>query len=160
MTRVKDNTERLFLSRLSETYKCRPGDNIFLECFVRHQRVKSITWYAKGERVELRGVRIWHRYEPTTGQCILYLRSVLNCDEGSYCCEATSIDNVVETLEIKIKTDNSKFDFKEVVFYFHFELIQWINLGRKFRFYIWLDMSCPGVRKVDCLLIKRLLWYF
>ncbi|CAF5080215.1 unnamed protein product, partial [Rotaria socialis] len=28
------------------------------------------------------------------------------CDEGSYCCEATSIDNVVETLEIKLMIDN------------------------------------------------------
>jgi len=109
-TSRKTNNDRLFLNRLSETYKCRPGDNVLIECYVRHQRVKSIVWYAKGERVDLRGVRMWYRYEPTTGQCILYLRSVLNCDEGSYCCEATSIDNVVETLEVKLKID-SKFIF-------------------------------------------------
>src|SRR5690349_21564558 len=111
MTTTKMNNNRLFLTRLSETYKCRPGDNVFLECYVRHQRIKSIAWYAKGEHVDLRGVRIWYRYEPKTGQCILYLRSVLNCDEGSYCCEATSFDNVVETLEVKLKIDNRKFIF-------------------------------------------------
>jgi len=113
MTTTKPNNDRLFLSRFSDTYKCRSGNNILLECYVRHQRIKSIAWYANGEHVDLRGVRIWHRYEPTTGQCILYLRSVLNCDEGSYCCEATSIDNVVETLEVKLKIDNRKFIFQE-----------------------------------------------
>ena len=111
MAQAKINTDRLFLSRLSETYKCRPGDNVFLECYVRHQRVKSIAWYAKGERVDLRGVRAWYRYEPSTGQTILCLRSVLNCDEGSYCCEATSTDNVVETLQIKLKIDNRRLSF-------------------------------------------------
>jgi hypothetical protein len=110
-TTTKNNTDRLFLSRLSETYKCRLGDNLIIECYVRHQRIKSIAWYAKGEHVDLRGVRIWYRYEPTTGQCVLYLRSVLSCDEGSYCCEATSIDNVVETLEVKLLIDNRKFSF-------------------------------------------------
>ena len=111
MAQAKINTDRLFLSRLSETYKCRPGDNVFLECYVRHQRVKSIAWYAKGERVDSRGVRAWYRYDPSTGQTILCLRSVLNCDEGSYCCEATSTDNVVETLEIKLKIDNRTLRF-------------------------------------------------
>jgi hypothetical protein len=110
MPPTKNNIDRLFLSRLSEIYKCRLGENLLIECYVRHQRIKSIAWYAKGERVDLRGVRIWHRYEPTTGQCVLYLRSVLPCDEGSYCCEATSIDNVVETLEVKIVIDNRKFN--------------------------------------------------
>jgi hypothetical protein len=113
MDKPKVNNERLFLSRLSETYKCRPGDNVLIECYVRHQRIKSIAWYARGDLVDLRGVRVWHRYEPTTGQCILYLRAALNCDEGSYCCEATSIDNVVETLEVKLKIDNRKFDLRE-----------------------------------------------
>ena len=108
MAQTKVNPDRLFLSRLTETYKCRPGDNVLLECYVRHQRVKSIAWYAKGESVDVRGVRIWYRYEPRTGQCILYLRSVLHCDEGAYCCEATSIDNVVETLEIKLKIDSRR----------------------------------------------------
>ena len=103
--------DRLFLSRLSETYKCRSGDNLILECYVRHQRIKSIAWYAKGEHVDLRGVRLWYRYEPTTGQCVLYLRSVLPCDEGSYHCEATSVDNVVETLEVKLQIDGRKFVF-------------------------------------------------
>jgi hypothetical protein len=123
-TTTKNNTDRLFLSRLSETYKCRPGENLILECYVRHQRIKSIAWYAKGEHVDLRGVRIWYRYEPTTGQCILYLRSVLSCDEGSYCCEATSIDNVVETLEVKLKIDNRKFNF-------HQSLDIFLNLFRR-----------------------------
>lgn len=102
---AQTKSDRLFLSRLSETYKCRRGDNVFLECYVRYPRIKSIRWFANGERVDLRGVRIWHRYESTTGQCILCVRSVLNCDEGSYCCEATSVDDVVETLEIKLKID-------------------------------------------------------
>ncbi|CAF2030578.1 unnamed protein product [Rotaria magnacalcarata] len=106
MIKSNSNNDRLFLSRLSETYKCRSGDNVILECYVRHQRIKSIAWYAKGELVDKRGVRVWHRYEPSTGQCILYLRSVFKCDEGSYCCEATSIDNVAETLEIKLMIDN------------------------------------------------------
>ncbi|CAF2314512.1 unnamed protein product [Rotaria sp. Silwood2] len=106
MIKSNSNSERLFLNRTSEIYKCRSGDNLFLECYVRHQRIKSIAWYAKGEPVDTRGVRIWHQYEPTTGRCILYLRSVFKCDEGSYYCEATSIDNVVETLEIKLKIDN------------------------------------------------------
>ena len=100
------DSDRLFVSRLSETYTCRPGDNLLLECYVRQRRIKSIVWYAKGERVEMRGVRIWYRYDRTTGQSVLYLRSVLPCDEGSYFCEATSLDDVVETLEIKLKIDN------------------------------------------------------
>ena len=114
---AKINSDRLFLSRLSETYQCRLNENVFLECYVRFQRIKSIVWFANGERVEKRGVRLWYRYEPTTGQCILCIRSVLYCDEGSYCCQATSIDNVVETLEVKLKIDNrSLFSF---LFYFH-----------------------------------------
>lgn len=110
------NDDRLFVTRLSETYKCRSGDNLIIECYVRHQRIKSIAWYANGELVETRGVRLWHRYEPTTGQCRLFLRSVFKCDEGSYFCEATSLDDVVETLEIKLKIDNRKFTFNR--FYF------------------------------------------
>ncbi|CAF1340516.1 unnamed protein product [Adineta steineri] len=107
MATQKVNKDRLFLTRLSEIYKCRSGDNVLLECYLRYQRIKSIAWYAKGEHVDTRGVRIWYQYVPTTGQCILYIRSVNYGDEGSYCCQATSIDNVVETLEIKIKIDNS-----------------------------------------------------
>ncbi|CAF0805186.1 unnamed protein product [Rotaria sp. Silwood1] len=106
MIKSNSNNGGLFLTRTSETYKCHSGDNLFLECYVRHQRIKSIAWYVKGELVDTRGVRIWHQYEPTTGRCILYLRSVFQCDDGSYCCEATSIDNVVETLEIKLIIDN------------------------------------------------------
>jgi hypothetical protein len=108
MATSKIDTGELFLSRLSETYVCHPGDNVLLECYVRHQRVKSISWYANGELVEMRGFRIWHRYQPTTGQCTLYIRSVLYSDEGSYCCEATSLDNSIETLEIKLNIDNRK----------------------------------------------------
>ena len=108
MARAKTDTGELFLSRLSETYACRPGDNVLLECYVRHQQIKSVAWYANGELVELRGFRMWYRYQPTTGQCALYIRSVLYSDEGLYCCEATSIDNVVETLEIRLKIDNCK----------------------------------------------------
>ena len=106
------NNDRLFLTRLSETIKCHSGDNILLECYVRHQRIKSIAWYAKGERVDTRGVRIWHRYEPITGQCLLCIRSALSCDEGSYYCEAISFDNVIETLGIKLKVDSRKFHLK------------------------------------------------
>jgi hypothetical protein len=108
MATSKTDTGELFLSRLSETYACRPGDNVLLECYVRHQRVKSIVWYANGELVELKGFRVWHRYQSTTGQCTLYIRSVLYSDAGSYCCEATGIDDVIETLEIKLKIDNCK----------------------------------------------------
>lgn len=108
MATAKTDTGELFLSRLSETYVCRPGENVLLECYVRHQRVKSIIWYANGELVELRGFRLWHRYQPRTGQCMLYLRSVLYSDEGLYCCEATGTDGVVETLEIKLKIENCK----------------------------------------------------
>lgn len=108
MATSKTDTGELFLSRLSETYVCRPGDNVLLECYVRHQRVKSIAWYANGELVEVRGFRIWHRYLPSTGQCTLYIRSVLYSDEGLYYCEATSLDNIKETLEIKLKIDNRK----------------------------------------------------
>jgi hypothetical protein len=104
----KADTGELFLSRLSETYVCHPGDNVLLECYVRHQRVKSIIWYANGELVEKRGFRMWHRYEPTTGQCTFYIRSVLYSDEGLYCCEATDLDNRVETLKINLNIDNSK----------------------------------------------------
>jgi hypothetical protein len=114
MATSKTDTGELFLSRLSETYICRPGDNVLLECYVHRQRVKSIKWYANGELVEVRGFRVWHRYQPATGQCTLYIRSVLYSDEGSYCCEATSIDNVVETLEVKLKIDNRKFIFKKI----------------------------------------------
>jgi hypothetical protein len=106
MTQMTIDADGLFLNRLSETYMCRSGDNILLECYVRYQRIKSIAWYAKGERVDLRGVRLWYRFDPNNGQCILFLRSFLPCDEGSYCCQATSIDNIVETLEIKLKIDN------------------------------------------------------
>lgn len=108
MAQTTTTPERLFLSRLSETYRCRVGDNVLLECYVRHRRVKAIAWYAKGDKVELRGVRTWFQYDPRTGQTILFLRSVLPCDEGSYCCEATSVDNVVETLEIKLKIDHGR----------------------------------------------------
>jgi len=108
MASSKTDTGELFLSRLSETYVCHPGDNVLIECYVRHQRVKSIVWYANGELVEVRGFRIWHRYQPTTGQCTLYIRSVLYSDEGLYCCQATSLDNQVETLEIKLNIDNRK----------------------------------------------------
>lgn len=121
MIKSNSNNDRLFVSRLSEISKCRSGDNIILECFVRRQRVKSIAWYAKGEPIDTRGVRIWHRYEPTTGRCVLFLRSVFKCDEGSYYCQVTSIDNVVETLEIKLKIDNRTFNslkhFYYVIFY-------------------------------------------
>ena len=108
MATAKADTGELFLSRLSETYACRPGENVLLECYVRQQRVKSIRWYANGELVELRGFRLWHRYQSRTGQCMLYLRSVLYSDEGLYCCEATGIDGVVETLEIKLRIENCK----------------------------------------------------
>ena len=110
MATSKTDTGELFLSRLSETYVCRPGDNVLLECYVRHQRVKSIAWYANGELVEVRGFRIWHRYQRTTGQCTLYIRSVLYTDEGLYCCEATSLDNKIETLEIRLSIDNCKIE--------------------------------------------------
>ena len=108
MATSKTGTSELFLSRLSETYVCRPGDNILLECYVHHRRVRSIAWYANGELVDKNGFRMWHRYRPTTGQCTLYIRSVLYSDDGSYCCEATSLDNSVETLEIKLKIENRK----------------------------------------------------
>lgn len=104
----KNDTGELFLSRLSETYVCRPGDNILLECYVRHQRVKSIVWFANGELIELRGFRAWYRYQTKTGQSMLYLRSVLYSDEGLYCCQATSHDNITETLEIHLKVENRK----------------------------------------------------
>jgi hypothetical protein len=120
MATAKADTGELFLSRRLETYICRPGDNVLLECYVRHQRVKSITWYANGELVEVRGFRIWHRYQPTTGQCTLYIRSVLYSDEGSYCCEATSLDGHIETLEINLKIDNRKIS---IVSIFSFILI-------------------------------------
>ncbi|UJR25625.1 hypothetical protein I4U23_006977 [Adineta vaga] len=109
-----NSPDRLFLSRLSESYKCRPGDNVLLECYVRNQRIKSVAWYAKGEHVDIRGVRLWHRYEPTTGQCTLCIRSVLGCDEGFYYCEATSLDNVVETLEVKLTIDNHDKIWKKI----------------------------------------------
>jgi hypothetical protein len=118
MATSKADTGELFLSRLSETYVCRPGDNVLLECYVRHKQVKSISWYANGEFVELKGFRIWHRYQRTTGQCTLYIRSVLYTDEGLYCCEATSLDNNVETLEIKLKIDNRKKKISSKYFYF------------------------------------------
>lgn len=104
--------DRLFLTNTSDTYKCRSGDNIFLECYVRQRRIKSIAWYVRNERVPLRGVRLWYRYNPTTGQTVLYIRSVLPCDEGSYFCEATSHDGVVETLEVKLKIDNRRLTYK------------------------------------------------
>jgi hypothetical protein len=116
MATSKTDTGELFVSRLSETYVCRPGDNVLLECYVRHQRVKSISWYANGELVEVKGFRIWHRYQPRTGQCTLYIRSVLYSDEGLFCCEATSLDNNIETLEIRLKIDNCK------TLKFHFNL--------------------------------------
>ncbi|CAF5156437.1 unnamed protein product, partial [Rotaria magnacalcarata] len=100
------DTGELFLSRLSETFVCRPGDNVLLECYVRHQQVKSIAWYANGELVEPRGFRMWHRYLPATGQCTFYIRSVLYSDDGTYCCEATSKDGRIEALEIKLKIEN------------------------------------------------------
>ncbi|CAF1296559.1 unnamed protein product [Rotaria sordida] len=106
MATSQTDTGELFLSRLSETFVCRPGDNVLLECYVRHQRVKSIAWYANGELIEAKGFRIWHRYRPTTGQCTLHIRSVLYSDYGIYCCEATSIDDFVEILEIKLKIEN------------------------------------------------------
>ncbi|CAF2423951.1 unnamed protein product [Rotaria sp. Silwood2] len=106
MATPQTDTGELFLSRLSETFTCRPGDNVLVECYVRHQRVKSIVWYVNGELVEARGFRIWHRYQPRTGQCTLHIRSVMYSDDGLYCCEATSIDDVVETLEIKLKIEN------------------------------------------------------
>lgn len=124
MATAKTDTGELFLSRLSETYVCRPGDNVLIECYVRHQRVKSIAWYANGELVEVRGFRIWHRYQPSTGQCTLYIRSVLYSDEGLYYCEATSLENVVETLEIKLQIDNRKNE--KFVFRTNFNFIQWI----------------------------------
>ena len=108
MATSKTDTGELFLSRLSETYICRPGDNILLECYVRHQRVKSIVWYANGEIVEPKGFRLWHRYQPATGQCALYIRSVLYSDEGSYCCQAIGLDNAIEILQIRLKIDNCK----------------------------------------------------
>ncbi|CAF0971207.1 unnamed protein product [Adineta steineri] len=104
---TKTDTGELFLSRLSETYICRPGDNILLECYVRHQRVKAVVWYANGELVEVRGFRMWHRYTPATGLCALYIRSVLYTDEGSYCCQAIGLDNTTELLHVKIQIDNS-----------------------------------------------------
>jgi hypothetical protein len=108
MAAAKTDTGELFLSRLSETYVCRPGENVLLECYVRHDRVKAIVWYANGEKVEERGFRLWHQYKPKTGQCVLYLRSVLYSDEGLYCCEAMSHDNLVETLEIRLTIVNCK----------------------------------------------------
>lgn len=102
----KVDTGELFLSRLSETYTCRPGDNILLECYVRPERIKSISWYSNGELIEARGFRIWHRYQSTTGQCTLYIRSVLYSDCGIYCCEATSLDDNIESLEIKLNIEN------------------------------------------------------
>ncbi|CAF1034481.1 unnamed protein product [Rotaria sp. Silwood1] len=106
MATSQTDTGELFLSRLSKTFICRPGDNVLLECYVRRERVKSIAWYANGELIEARGFRIWHRYQPRTGQCTLYIRSVLYSDDGTYCCEATSIDDVVEILEIKLKIEH------------------------------------------------------
>lgn len=109
MATAKTNTAgELFLSRLSETYVCRPGENVLLECYVRQQRVKSIEWYANGELVELRGFRIWYRYQRKTGQSTLYLRSVLYSDEGIYSCQATGNDNIVETLQIRLKIVHCK----------------------------------------------------
>lgn len=108
MAKSKADTGELFLSRLSESYTCRPGDNIVLECYVYHERVKSVSWYANGELVEPRGFRMWHRYQSTTGQCTLYIRSVLYSDNGTYCCEATSFNDTVEMLEIKLNIDNCK----------------------------------------------------
>ena len=109
MAMAQTDTGELFLSRHAETYICRPGENVLLECYVRHQRVKSINWYANGELVEERGFRLRHRYRPTTGKCSLYIRSVLYSDEGSYCCEATSIDGDIEILEIKLLIRNCEF---------------------------------------------------
>ncbi|CAM2716789.1 unnamed protein product [Rotaria socialis] len=106
MAKAQVDTGELFLSRLSETCVCRPGDNVLLECYVRHQQVKSIAWYANGELVEPRGFRMWHRYLPATGQCTFYIRSVLYSDDGIYCCEATSKDDRIEALEIKLKIEN------------------------------------------------------
>ncbi|CAF0916333.1 unnamed protein product [Adineta ricciae] len=114
MQKVNNIPERLFLTRLSESYKCRAGDNVLLECYVRCQRIKSIAWYANGEPVDVRGVRIWHRYDPATGHCMLCIRSVLDCDSGSYHCEATSRDNVVETLEVKLTTDDRDKVWKKI----------------------------------------------
>lgn len=108
MAKSQTNAGELFLSRLSETFICRPGDNVLLECYVRHQRVKSVVWYAHGELVDPRGFRMWHRYIPTTGQCTFYIRSVLYSDDGTYCCEATSEDGIVEQLEIQLKIEHSK----------------------------------------------------
>ena len=122
----KTDTGELFLSRLSETYICRPGDNILLECYVRHQRVKSIVWYANGELVELRGFRLWYRYQSKTGQSMLYLRSVLYSDEGLYCCQATSHDNVIETLEIRLRVENRKrkcIEFFDLIYLELFDLV-------------------------------------
>ncbi|UJR23283.1 hypothetical protein I4U23_026300 [Adineta vaga] len=106
MAKSKTDTGELFLSRLSEVYTCRPGDNVLLECYVRHQQVKSVAWYANGELVELKGFRLWYRYQPTTGQCSLYLRSVLYSDEGSYCCIATGLDDTTEILQLRLEIDN------------------------------------------------------
>jgi hypothetical protein len=108
MATVKTDTGELFLTRLSEVHTCRPGDNVLLECFVRHQRIKSIVWYANGELVELRGFRLWYRYQRRTGQSTLHIRSVLYSDEGVYCCQATSHDGVVEKLIIELKIANCK----------------------------------------------------
>ncbi|CAF1174640.1 unnamed protein product [Adineta ricciae] len=106
MAKLKTDTGELFLSRLSEVYTCRPGDNVLLECYVRHQHVKSIAWYANGELVEQKGFRLWYRYQPTTGQCSLYIRSVLYSDEGSYCCIATGLDDATEILQLRLEIDN------------------------------------------------------
>ena len=108
MAKPKTDTGELFLSRLSEVYTCRPGDNVLLECYVRHQHVKSIAWYANGELVEQKGFRLWYRYQPTTGQCSLYIRSVLYSDEGSYCCIATGLDDATEILQLRLEIDNRK----------------------------------------------------
>lgn len=128
MIKSTSNNDRLFLTRRSETYKCRSGDNVILECYVRHHRIKSIVWYAKSERVDARGVRIWHEYEPTTGRCILCLRSVFKCDEGSYYCEATSLDDVVETLQIKLAIDNRKLNDLEKQIIIFLSLISFVFL--------------------------------
>lgn len=140
---AKADTGELFLSRHTETYICRPGENVLLECYVRHQRVKSIIWYANGELVEVRGFRLWHRYHPTTGKCSLYIRSVLYSDEGSYCCQATSIDGDIEILEIKLLIQNCKqyeILFLLMIFSLCSLFFKMINLGRKFLYFIWQDV--------------------